>query len=125
MSIGGRKTLITNPRGGVLSGRRGIGRTYRSVYRCVGHFLADERTDRAAEETRPREAIELYQQYAERLIALRERKNYQAACTYLVKGRALYEKLGEGEAWTSYITALRERKCNLRSLREDLAAAGL
>ena len=80
---------------------------------------------RAAEETRPREAIELYQQYAERLIALRERKNYQAACTYLVKVRALYEKLGEGEIWASYITALREQNRNLRALKEELAKAGL
>jgi catechol 2,3-dioxygenase-like lactoylglutathione lyase family enzyme len=80
---------------------------------------------RAAEETRPREAIELYQQYAERLIALRERKNYQAACTYLIKVRALYEKLGEGKVWTTYIEALREQNRNLRALREELAAAGL
>jgi tetratricopeptide (TPR) repeat protein len=80
---------------------------------------------KAAEETRPHEAIELYQQYAERLIAMRDRKNYQAACTYLVKMRALYEKLDEGEAWTSYITALREQNRNLRALKEELANAGL
>ena len=78
-----------------------------------------------AEETRPREAIELYRQYAERLIALRDRKNYQAACKYLAKMRALYEKLGESEAWTSYITALREQNRNLRALKEELANAGL
>src|SRR3989440_3358480 len=80
---------------------------------------------RAAEETRPREAIELYRQYAERLIALRDRKNYQAACKYLAKMRALYEKLGESDAWTSYITALREQNRNLRALKEELANAGL
>jgi hypothetical protein len=39
--------------------------------------------------------------------------------------RALYEKLGEHEAWTTYITALREQNRNLRALREELAAAGL
>jgi hypothetical protein len=37
----------------------------------------------------------------------------------------LYEKLGEGEAWTSYIAALRERNRNLRALKEELANAGL
>ena len=79
----------------------------------------------AAEELRPREAIELYQQYAERLIAMRGRENYQAACKYLAKMRALYEKLGEKEAWTSYITALREQNRNLRALKEELAAAKL
>src|SRR6266496_3716038 len=80
---------------------------------------------RAAEETRPREAIELYRQHAERLIAQRGRQNYQPACTYLAKMRALYEKLGESEAWTSYIAALREQNRNLRALKEELAQAGL
>ena len=80
---------------------------------------------RAAEEARPREAIELYRQSAERLIALRGRQNYQEACKSLAKMRALYEKLGEHEAWTTYITALREQNRNLRALREELAAAGL
>ncbi len=79
---------------------------------------------RAAEETRPREARELYRQHAERLIAQRGRQNYQEACKYLAKMRALYEKLGEGEAWTSYLTALREQNRNLRALKEELAAAG-
>ena len=80
---------------------------------------------RAAEETRPREARELYRQHAERLIAQRGRQNYQEACTYLAKMRVLYEKLGESEAWTSYIMALREQNRNLRALKEELAAAGL
>ncbi len=39
--------------------------------------------------------------------------------------RVLDEKLGEGEAWTSYMTALRERNRNLRALKAELAAAGL
>jgi len=37
---------------------------------------------------------------------MRDRKRYELACTYLVKVRALYEKLGEGEAWTSYVDSL-------------------
>jgi hypothetical protein len=80
---------------------------------------------KAAEETRPREAIELYQHHAERLIAQKERKFYQAACEYLVKVRALYEKLGEKGEWTSYITALREKNRNLRALKEELGKKGL
>ncbi len=56
---------------------------------------------------------------------MRDRKRYELACTYLVKVRALYEKLGEGEAWTSYVTALREQTRNLRALKEELANAGL
>jgi catechol 2,3-dioxygenase-like lactoylglutathione lyase family enzyme len=101
------------------------GYTYIESYGYYGYSNIALEVARAAEETQPREAIELYQQYAERLIALRERKNYQAACTYLVKVRALYEKLGEGEAWTTYITVLREQNRNLRALKEELANAGL
>jgi catechol 2,3-dioxygenase-like lactoylglutathione lyase family enzyme len=102
------------------------GYTYNSGYGYYGYGsnIALE-VARAAEELRPREAIELYQQYAERLIAMRGRENYQAACKYLAKMRALYEKLGEKEAWKSYITALREQNRNLRALKEELAAAGL
>jgi catechol 2,3-dioxygenase-like lactoylglutathione lyase family enzyme len=78
-----------------------------------------------AEETRPREAIEIYQKHAERQIAQKERKFYQYACEYLVKVRALYEKIGENEEWKSYIAALREKNRNLRALKEELANAGL
>jgi catechol 2,3-dioxygenase-like lactoylglutathione lyase family enzyme len=80
---------------------------------------------RATEETRPREAIELYRQRAERLIVQRGRQNYQQACTFLAKMRALYEKLGDGETWKGYVTALREQNRNLRALKEELANAGL
>jgi hypothetical protein len=80
---------------------------------------------RAAEETRPREAIELYQKHAERLIAQKQRKYYQEASDYLVKVRTLYQKLGENGEWTSYITALREKNRNLRALKEELANRGL
>jgi hypothetical protein len=37
----------------------------------------------------------------------------------------LYEKLGEQEAWTNYITMLREQNRNLRALKEELARAGM
>jgi hypothetical protein len=45
--------------------------------------------------------------------------------SYLAKMRALYEQLGEGEAWTSYVSALREQNRNLRALKEELANASL
>jgi catechol 2,3-dioxygenase-like lactoylglutathione lyase family enzyme len=101
------------------------GYTYNDGYGYYGYHNIALEVARAAEETRPREAIELYRQYAERLIAQRGRQNYQEACKYLAKMRALYEKLGENEAWTSYITALREQNRNLRALKEELANAGL
>jgi len=101
------------------------GYTYNDGYSNYGCGNIALEVARAAEETRPREAIELYRQHAERLIAQRGRQNYQEACKYLAKMRVLYEKLGEGEAWTSYIMALREQNRNLRALKEELAAAGL
>jgi catechol 2,3-dioxygenase-like lactoylglutathione lyase family enzyme len=101
------------------------GYIYNNSYGYYGFGDIALQVARAAEEARPREAIELYRQSAERLIALRGRQNYQEACKSLAKMRALYEKLGEHEAWTTYITALREQNRNLRALREELAAAGL
>src|SRR5450755_2583327 len=80
---------------------------------------------RVAEETRPREAIELYRQFAERLITMRGRQNYQQACKYLANVRALYEKLGEHEGWMGYMATLREQNRNLRALKEELKNAGL
>ncbi len=103
----------------------GYGYTYIDRYGYYGYSDVAFEVARAAEETRPHAAIELYRQFAERLIAMRDRKHYQLACTYLVRMRALYEKLGEGEAWTSYMTALREQNRNLRALKEELANAGL
>ena len=83
------------------------------------------RVAQAAEETRPREAIELYRQQAEGLIAQRGRQNYQAACRHLARMRTLYERLGESSMWTNYIARLREENRSLRALKEELAKAGL
>jgi len=79
----------------------------------------------AAEEIQPHASIDIYQQYIDHLIARRGRGNYEAACTYLVKMRALYEKLAENEAWMSYITTLHEKNRSLRALKEELASEGL
>ena len=103
----------------------GYGYTYSDRYGYYGYSDVAFEVARAAEEIRLHAAIELYRQFAERLIAMRDRKRYELACTYLVKVRALYEKLGEGEAWRSYVTALREQTRNLRALKEELANAGL
>ena len=103
----------------------GYGYTYSDRYGYYGYSDVAFEVARAAEESRPHAAIELYRQFAERLIAMRDRKRYELACTYLVKVRALYEKLGEDEAWTGYVAALREQNRNLRALKEELADAGL
>ncbi len=107
-----------------IARKDGYGYTYSSGY-AYSSFTIDLDVARAAEGTRPREAIQLYQQRAERLIAQRDRKNYQTACTYLTKMRSLYEKLGEQETWTRYVAALRDQNRNLRALKEELTNAGL
>jgi catechol 2,3-dioxygenase-like lactoylglutathione lyase family enzyme len=94
-------------------------------YRYAYYYNIELTVARAAEETRPRAAIEIYQKQAEKLIALRQRKHYHEACKYLAKVRTLYEKLGENQEWTSYITALRERHHTLRALKEEIEKAGL
>lgn len=80
---------------------------------------------KAAEQSRPRAALEIYQQVAERLIDQRGRGNYQEACNYLTRVRELYARLGESEEWTQYINHLRESNRSLRALKEELAAAKL
>ena len=94
-------------------------------YRYAYYYNIELTVAKAAEETRPRAAIEIYQKQAEKLIALRQRKHYQEACKYLAKVRALYEKLGENQEWTSYITELRERYRTLRALKEEMEKARL
>ncbi len=78
-----------------------------------------------AEEAYPRASIDLYQQHVERLIIGRGRSNYQVACSYLVKIRALYEQLDETGQWTNYISWLRQRHSRLSTLKQELEAAGL
>jgi len=94
-------------------------------YRYAYYYNIELTVAKAAEETRPRAAIEIYQKQAEKLIALRQRKHYHEACKYLAKVRALYEKLGENQEWTSYITELRERHHTLRALKEEMEKARL
>jgi uncharacterized Zn finger protein len=96
-----------------------------AVGSCHRYYDMPIKAAQAAEETRPREAIELYRQQAEGLIAQRGRQNYQAACRHLARMRTLYERLGENEIWTNYIARLREENRSLRALKEELAKAGL
>lgn len=83
------------------------------------------RVAQAAEESRPRTAIRLYVEAAERLIAARGRGNYGTAATYLVRVRNLYHRLGEPETWETLIADLRERNRRLPALQDELNKAGL
>lgn len=79
----------------------------------------------AAEVTHPRDAIRLYQQCAERLIAQRGRLNYMEACKYLAQAGRLARSSGESEKWDAYIHKLDEDNRALRALREELRKARL
>ncbi|MHB8647461.1 MAG: hypothetical protein ACYDAR_16890 [Thermomicrobiales bacterium] len=80
---------------------------------------------KAAEVTRPRGALVLYQQQVEKLIAGRHRESYRQACGYLVIVRELYDRLDEYERWEQYLSGLREKYRTLRALKEEMTAAGL
>jgi hypothetical protein len=79
----------------------------------------------AAEKTRPRAALEIYRQYAERLINQRGRDSYAAASTLLKKVRGLHGRLDENAQWSKYIAALKEKHRGLPALREEMAKAKL
>ena len=83
------------------------------------------RVAEAAEESRPRAAIRIYVERAERLITARGRGNYATAATYLVRVRDLYHRLGDPETWQALIADLRERNRRLRALKDELHKAGL
>jgi uncharacterized Zn finger protein len=83
------------------------------------------RVAQAAEREYPREAIALYTAAAEQLIRGHGRDNYTVAARYLARVRDLYQRLGEGAAWDTLITNVREQNRRLRALKEELDRAGL
>ncbi len=98
-----------------------------SYYYTPGYtgYAIDLAVARAAKKTHPYEAIKIYQQRAERLIAEKNRKSYQGACVHLVEVKSLYQELGEHEAWTKYISSLRQQYKHLPALRDEMMKAGL
>ena len=80
---------------------------------------------KAAEATQPREAIRLYQQKVERLIAARGRSNYAEAADYLTRVKNLYIKLQETGDWEATIQAIHSQKPRLPALLDELKQAGL
>ena len=80
---------------------------------------------RAAERSRPRDALAIYLPHVDHLIAAGSRAKYAQACRYLQKVRALMKQTGGEQNWTDYITALRNHHRALKPLLEELDAAGL
>jgi uncharacterized Zn finger protein len=79
----------------------------------------------AAEESRPRDAIRLYLEEVERLIAVRGRGNYAQAANYLLRVHVLYEQMGEELAWQTLIANLREKNRRLPAMQDEFNQAGL
>jgi uncharacterized Zn finger protein len=83
------------------------------------------RVAQAAEQSRPREAIRLYLEEVERLIAGRGRGNYAEAANYLLRVRAVFEQMGEEKAWHTLIANLREKNRRLPAMQDEFNQAGL
>ena len=79
---------------------------------------------RAAERSRPREAIKFYRAEINRLIEARGRRSYAEAAQHLLRVGELYERLGEIDAWEGYLRGLREDYKRLRALQEELTKVG-
>ena len=77
------------------------------------------------EATRPRAALLLYRHVAERAIASRTRHHYATAAHLLTRVRALYQQLGEPEAWQAYVEDLRNEHRRLRAFQDELNKAGI
>lgn len=80
---------------------------------------------KAAERSRPQEALVIYRTRAEALIAQRGRDNYTEACHYLRKVRSLMTRTGAARGWTDYIQELRQTNRTLRALLQEMSAANL
>jgi uncharacterized Zn finger protein len=79
----------------------------------------------AAEKSHPETALEIYHAEVERLIFARGRQNYESACQFLKKIRALLKTSSHGDGWEDYISRLREENRSLRALHEELRKARL
>jgi uncharacterized Zn finger protein len=80
---------------------------------------------KAAEDSRPEAAIEIYLDEALACIANRHREAYRQACQYLKRARLLYQKAGQDSEWDRQLRTLRTRHKNLRALQGELQKAGM
>ncbi len=102
-----------------------VGQMRGSAWGGWGSGRLSIRVAQAAEESRPREAIRIYVERAEQLIAARGRGNYAEAARYLCRVRDLYHRLDEPKTWEDFIADLREQNRRLRALKDELNKAGL
>lgn len=79
----------------------------------------------AAEKSRPEQAIRLYLDQVNSLIAQRGRENYAEAANHLSVVRGLYKRLGRQGDWQALIASLRQDNRMLPALQDELNKAGL
>jgi uncharacterized Zn finger protein len=79
---------------------------------------------KAAEESHPEQAIQLYLDRIKSLIDRRGRDNYAEAANYTKVVRGLYKRLGRQEDWYTLIASLRQENRNLPAYLDELKKAG-
>ena len=79
---------------------------------------------KAAEESRPEQAIQLYLDRIKSLIDRRGRDNYAEAANYTTVVRELYKRLGRQKDWYTLIASLRQENRNLPAYLDELKKAG-
>jgi uncharacterized Zn finger protein len=80
---------------------------------------------KAAENSRPDQAIRLYLNQVNSLIDQRGRGNYSEATNLLKAVRGLYKRLGKQDEWQALITGLRQENRMLPAFHDELNKAGL
>ncbi len=80
---------------------------------------------KAADATRPEQAIQLYMDRIKRLIERRGRDNYAEAANYLKVVQGIYQRLGQQDHWQSLIASLRQENRNLPAFQDELKKAKL
>jgi len=80
---------------------------------------------KAAENGYPEQAIQLYLNQINSLIACRGRRNYAEAANHLKTVRGIYKRLGRQSEWQPLVVNLRQENRMLRAFLDELNKAGL
>jgi len=83
------------------------------------------RVAKAAERSRPSDAMLLYRQAVEHAISRRSRDQYALACRHLRRLRRLCKRSGDLRGWQAYLGELQRRHRQLLPLQEEMGKAGL
>jgi hypothetical protein len=83
------------------------------------------RLAQAAERDFPDEAVSVYRQLADQMIAYRDRSQYRVAAGYLARAKEALERHGRADDWRALITEVRATHKTLRALRDELDALDL